>query len=65
MKLSFFALFYPDSLTLFGPVFRGIDQLERSERLRIQREKDAQAEKHLEYLLDQTEQIRRNNGAGI
>ncbi len=39
--------------------------LERSERLKIQREKDAQAEKHMEYLLEQTEQIRRGNGSGL
>lgn len=39
--------------------------LERNERLKIQREKDEQTEKHMEYLLDQTEQIRRSGGSGI
>lgn len=39
--------------------------LERNERLRIQHEKDIQAEKHMEYLLDQTEDLRRSNGSGI
>lgn len=39
--------------------------LERNERLKIQREKDDENKRHMDYLLEQTEQLSRVKGSSL